>query len=104
MDKGYALETTKRFLEELAKYIEIEKTFLFGSWARGKADEWSDIDLLIVSNDFGKMDFWEKARLLGKIKMQLLEPIDAVGVTPEEFKKGSSLIVEFAKKGEVVYG
>lgn len=103
MDKGYALNAIKRFLEELTKYIKVEKAFLFGSWVEGKAREESDIDLLIISDAFGKMDFWEKARLLGKIKMQLLEPIDAVGVTPEEFKKGSSLIVEFAKKGEVVY-
>ena len=104
MDKGYALETTKRFLGELAKYIKIEKAFLFGSWAEGRAREESDIDLLILSNNFENMDFWEKVKLLGKIKMQLLEPIDAVGMTPAEFKKGGSLISEFAKKGEVVYG
>jgi predicted nucleotidyltransferase len=104
MDKGYALEAIKRFLEELKKYIEIEKALLFGSWTEGEAEEGSDIDLLIVSNDFAKMDFWEKAKLLGKIKMQLLEPIDAVGVTPEDFEKSRSLIIEFAKKGEVVYG
>lgn len=85
-------------------HLAIEKAFLFGFWAEGKAREESDIDLLIISDEFGKISFWDKAKLLGKIKMQLLEPIDAVGLTTEEFKEGHSLIVEFAKKGEVVYG
>ncbi|MDI6735526.1 MAG: nucleotidyltransferase domain-containing protein [bacterium] len=103
MDKEYALKSIKKFLKELAKYIKINQAFLFGSWATGNAQEGSDIDLLIVSSDFRKMDFWDKVKLLGKIKMQLLEPIGAVGVTPEEFKEGNSLITEFAKQGQVVY-
>jgi predicted nucleotidyltransferase len=33
--------------------MRIDAIYLFGSYARNKADKFSDIDLLIVSPDFG---------------------------------------------------
>lgn len=42
----------QEFKTEIRKFIgsDLEKIFLFGSYARGDAVEGSDIDLLIVSN------------------------------------------------------
>jgi hypothetical protein len=34
----------------------------------------------------------------------LFEPIEAVAVAPEEWDRGESMLVEYAKAGEVVYG
>ena len=37
-------------IEDLKKY-EPEKIILFGSFARGEIDEYSDIDLVIIKNE-----------------------------------------------------
>jgi len=39
-----------RVLED--NHIHIRKAVLFGSYARGRADGWSDIDIALVSEDF----------------------------------------------------
>jgi predicted nucleotidyltransferase len=33
----------------------VDQAILFGSHARGTADEWSDVDLAVISPDFGRM-------------------------------------------------
>lgn len=35
---------------------------------------------------------------------EVFEPIEAVALTPEEWEKGQSAIVECAKGGEIIYG
>src|SRR3989339_719981 len=41
------------YLDELNKNnIKVRKAILFGSYAKGNYNEWSDIDLAIVSDDF----------------------------------------------------
>ena len=33
--------------------VPVDGVYLFGSYAKGTADEWSDIDLAVVSPEFG---------------------------------------------------
>ena len=42
----------QRLIRLAAKEFRLEAVYLFGSTAKGYADEWSDIDLAIVSRDF----------------------------------------------------
>ncbi len=43
----------ERFLAELTKKgISVEQAVLFGSYAQGTFNEWSDIDLAVVSKKF----------------------------------------------------
>ena len=42
------------YVERLRQVVHVDGVYLFGSYAKGTADEWSDIDLAIVSPDFGK--------------------------------------------------
>jgi uncharacterized protein len=44
-------EVLESFLNSLRNKIEIQDSFLFGSYAKGTANENSDIDLLIISPD-----------------------------------------------------
>ena len=64
--------------------IKAEGMFLFGSHARGQPREGSDIDLIVVSPDFREKNLRERAELLGIAAARILEPIQAIGVTPEE--------------------
>lgn len=44
--------------------ISYKKIILFGSYAKGDAKIWSDIDLCIVSDDFGKNRCKERLKLM----------------------------------------
>lgn len=41
--------TLSKYISALEKKITINQALLFGSYAKGHAHEWSDIDLLIIS-------------------------------------------------------
>ena len=43
----YTVEDIKKLVKPIAEEYGIEKVYLFGSYARGEADEKSDVDLLI---------------------------------------------------------
>ena len=105
MDKKAALEALSRFRKAIeSQSIRIDKLILFGSYATGVNKEWSDIDVVVISKDFAKKDYWERTEILSSAIYQVFEPIEAVGVTPEEWEKGVSGIVEYARSGEIVYG
>lgn len=48
----------------MADGIPIEKIILFGSYAKGTAKPWSDLDLCVVSPIFGKDSHDEMVRLM----------------------------------------
>lgn len=57
--------------------IPVEKIILFGSRAKGTAHAWSDIDVCVVSESFGKNPFDELITLkkLTRYVEPLLEPV-----------------------------
>lgn len=70
----------KKYIDTLKKSgIEISKVFLFGSFAYGKPDKDSDIDLLIVSPQFDNTtdddEFLAKLWLATEIVDFSIEPI-----------------------------
>ncbi len=74
------------FKKALAKQgVKTEKIILFGSQAQGTAGEHSDIDLVVISNDFNGLDFMERCALLGRAIADIMEPIEPLAYTPEEF-------------------
>jgi len=86
---------TEREIEEIiSRYsIEIEKMgikpqkiLLYGSYAKGSPREDSDIDLVVVSNNFKDMNIRERLELLGIAAGKVFEPIEAIGYTPDEMK------------------
>jgi len=53
MDKAAALDTIARFRKAIeSRGINISKLILYGSYARGDYREGSDIDLILISEDF----------------------------------------------------
>ena len=75
----------ERYKKELKKYnINPERVILYGSYAKGSPREDSDIDLLVISKDFEDMNLRERLELLGLAAGNLLEPIEALGYTPQE--------------------
>ncbi|MCD6220221.1 nucleotidyltransferase domain-containing protein [Candidatus Calescamantes bacterium] len=44
--------------------ILIKRAYLFGSYARGTPKKWSDIDLLLVSDNFSGIRFYDIEKLI----------------------------------------
>jgi predicted nucleotidyltransferase len=105
MDKDAALEAIGRFRKSLEKQgIVVNKIVLFGSFASGRYHEYSDIDLVVISDDFKNKGFWDRIEILSNAIYEVWQPIEATALTPEEWEKGDLRIVDYAKDGEVVYG
>lgn len=99
------LTSIQHFLALLKKEISVEKTYLFGSHARGEAHGDSDIDLAIISKGFETMDPLDRLVFLGKIAWRAGTPeIEAIGFTPAEFYKGDpwDFPAEVLRTGEPV--
>jgi predicted nucleotidyltransferase len=75
---------------------------LFGSRAKGEEREESDIDLIVLSDDFQGKDYWERVEILAAAIYEVFEPIEAIAMTFEEWEKGSSPLISFARTGQVL--
>ena len=104
MDRRAVVEIVERFRKALeARGVKASRIILFGSHASGDAREGSDIDLVVVSEDFRRKDFWGRIDVLSEAIYEVFEPIEAIAMTPEEWERGDSDIVEYARQGELVY-
>lgn len=107
MAKRKAVEIIKFLEQELKEKLHISRIILFGSQTTGKATEESDIDIVMVSEDFRNKDIFERVRLLKEAEVatvkKFMVPLDIVLMTPEEFESKTSLIARYSKKGEVVF-
>ncbi|MDD5091297.1 MAG: nucleotidyltransferase domain-containing protein [Candidatus Wallbacteria bacterium] len=74
-NRSEILKVISAFLAELKKKnIRISAAYLFGSYANGKPDEWSDVDLALVTPDLegNSFDFlFELTKLAKKIDLDL---------------------------------
>lgn len=81
-------EIVNHYIDELEKDIKVDDILLFGSFANGTQNKNSDVDLIIVSKDFKKMDFNERLDWLQlkRDKKTFQIALDIIGYTPNEFK------------------
>jgi hypothetical protein len=86
--------------------VQVERAFLYGSYAYGTPRSRSDIDLVVLSPDFARMD---RRRCQEQMAIWAWEAgvgdIEALGLTPGRFEAASdlSLLGEVRDKGIVVY-
>ena len=84
--------------------LRINRIFLFGPRAEKTPIENSDINLLIISNDFGRMNLRERMEFIGSTlaRLKTAEPINVLAYTELEFKaqpRGSFIGNEVKSKG-----
>jgi uncharacterized protein len=87
--------------------LKVSKIILFGSQVKGKTSEESDVDILIISEDFQGKDIFERARLTKDAEILTLKkfmmPLDIVTLTSEEFESNKSIVAKYARKGKAMY-
>jgi len=83
--------------------IKVKKIILYGSHAFENARKDSDLDLVVVSDNFRDMDLWERLWLLGQARAGMKKkPMEILGLTEEEFEsegKGTFIGDEVKSKG-----
>lgn len=95
------MKILKDYIKKVNKKFKIQDTILFGSRARGDYLLDSDVDLIIISNDFENIEFRKR---MGKLLEYWDESIDleVLGYTQKEFdtmKKRFGLVQQAVKEG-----
>lgn len=104
MDKNAVLKIILNFQKSLeSKGYKINSLVLFGSYANGGSREGSDIDLVVISDDFFGKNYWERIDIISDAIYEVFQPIEATALTRSEWENGEYSICEYAKNGEVVY-
>lgn len=104
MDKRTVIKIVDQFHRGIkARGIEPQKLILYGSYASGINSEGSDIDLVVISDDFIGKDYWDRIEILSDIIYEIFAPIEAVAMTQEEWDRGDSFVTDFARNGEVLF-
>ncbi len=97
--KVYTLEDIKEMLREVLMHTEVEKAILFGSYAKNRPTELSDIDILIDSN--GKIRGLKYFAIIDMIKQKFDKDVDVIEKT--EIDKNSKIEKEIERTGIVIY-
>ena len=101
MDKDQALKIIKKFVKRLREEgISVDRVFLYGSYAAGQGRGDSDIDVAIVSKDFGK-DRVEEGMALYRIAGKVDTRLEPVPISVEAYENDTwlPLIYEIRSKG-----
>ena len=67
---------------KLSSVKEIKAAFIYGSYASGDADHWSDLDLMVI----GSIKLSEFAPIITQLEQYLKRPINYLIYSEEEWK------------------
>lgn len=98
------LKKLKEYIDDYVAALQneglpIERVFLFGSHAKRRSRQWSDIDVCVISSRFGKKCdpyeyLWTKRR-----DEDVMRGIEPVGFNPKDFVDEDPLAWEIKRTG-----
>lgn len=101
--KKIVYEHVRRYVEELRKRnIKIAQAYLFGSYVKGTATKWSDIDVALLTKEFIG-DSFDFKFLLMKIAREIDLDIEPHPYLIAEFKKENPMASEAIKTGVRIF-
>ena len=92
------IETIKEIITPIAIQYGLKRIYLFGSYAKGKAKETSDVDLLISTEITGLKFFG----LVEALRTGLRKKVDVLN--QEQLKVNNELVQEILNDGVRIYG
>ena len=96
MDKREAISKVKEYSILLRKYMQLERVYLFGSYAKNTNRKDSDIDVAIVVKKI-EGDFFTIQPLLWKLRRQVDDRIEPILI--EEENDYGGFLVEIKRNG-----
>jgi len=109
MDKINTEKLKKTIIDYLSqRNIKLNRLVLFGSYAAGKNTEESDVDIIIVSEDFRNRNYSERiinSLGINRVLVKSLDlPIDVIYYSDEEWENSETLLIREAKQyGMTIY-
>ena len=96
MDKVEAIRKIRQYKFLLKDYFDVDKVYLFGSYAKETNREDSDIDVAIVVNSI-KGDYFSTTPLIWKLRRQIDDRIEPILI--EKDNDSSGFLEEIQKNG-----
>ena len=94
----------RQFVKKLAGEFNPERVILFGSYARGRPSQDSDVDLLVVTNYRG--DWVDKAVQM-RLRIPRTFPLDLIVRRPSEIRlrlaMNDSFVSTIMREGRILY-
>ena len=98
------LKEIKRFTDQVAREFHPQKIILFGSYAYGKPNEGSDVDLLVIMRHKGHPAY-KSVEIRGKVRASF--PMDLLVRSPAKVRERLLLddwfMRDIVEKGKVLY-
>jgi predicted nucleotidyltransferase len=104
MAQKTAVATVRRYARALARAgVHVDRLVLFGSWANGRPGPESDIDVAVVSRDFGR-DTTEEGMFLFRVAGDVDPRLEPVALSPESYERNTwvPLVYEIRTTGREV--
>jgi predicted nucleotidyltransferase len=86
-----AIDKVKEFVAKVKRKYRVEKAIFFGSRVRGESLKYSDVDIILVSDDFRGIPFPERASKVYDFWPGGL-PLEVLCYTTEEFEKKKRMV------------
>jgi uncharacterized protein len=102
MDKNIDI-TLAKYLDLIKqKFADIESAYLFGSYAKGKTTEDSDIDLAVIFKTLDDSKRFDIQVQLMLFAAQIDSRIEPHPISHDDFNSGNPFVVEIRKTGKEV--
>jgi predicted nucleotidyltransferase len=89
----------EKYLTALKEHnIPIRQVFLFGSYAKGNSNEWSDIDLALVSEIFEGVRIQDRKKIR-PITLSISSEIEVLPYRPSDFTPDDPFVKEILDTG-----
>jgi len=93
------IELVRKFVEVLDNsQLKIEEAYLFGSYANGNQNEYSDIDLALVSEKFSGIRFFDNETIIDHTSPAFAN-IQTHPFLPDDFIRSNPFVKEILKTG-----
>lgn len=99
MDKNVDIAITKYLDLIKEKFPEIESAYLFGSYAKGKSTEDSDIDLALIFTNLDDSKRFDVQVQLMLLAAKIDSRIEPHPISQKDFNSGNPFVAEIKKTG-----
>jgi len=103
--KSQIQKIVNEFVRVLEPDIKVERVILYGSYARGKPNKWSDIDVAVLSPTFAEMPDLTVIEELARRRIHCDSRLSPFAYTPEQFDNAPPYLfaAEIRRTGKVIY-
>jgi predicted nucleotidyltransferase len=96
-------QTIENYVSDVCKVMNIDKVYLYGSYAKGTYNEYSDVDICFFSSDFEKQ---REVDVLTRL-LNIARPYRGIDIEPQAFptseiSKGNPFVREVINTGREI--